>query len=85
MTLDEKRQVIELLLCADHRNNLSMVDQFIGFRSCDPLRIAIDLRWKARGEFLGIVSDDVMYVASCVEAAYRLIETSATLRAEWFT
>lgn len=81
MTLDEKRDVIILLLCASNQLNLTWADELVGHRTGEPLRIALGLRQHA----LRDAGYECSYVESCVEAAYRLIESHPALRCEWFT
>jgi len=81
MTLAEKRQVIEVLMCVSDARNLTYVDDLIGQRTGEPLRVALELRHAVLCDSV----DPYGYGESCVEAAYRLIESHPALRAEWFT
>lgn len=77
MRLDDKRAVIEALLCASGTSIVSTVDaaEMIGV----PLPLvagAIEVTYGERG--------DMRFNDRQIEAAYRLIESSPTLRREWF-
>jgi hypothetical protein len=86
MKLDEKRQVIEMLLCA-------------GSSPWSPLlfRVAIELDADNRPAYSAAFGPEIdalyrtfsesnedAYGSQCLEAAYRPIESSPTLRREWF-
>ncbi len=95
MTLAEQRQVIEVLLCAAQG-----VDDLIGYGAMTTHQAAADLglqagrcryysdrEWKRSDRdyiIYGPVGVDVDHGTKCLEAAYRLIESSTTLRREWF-
>jgi len=81
MTLDEKRQVIEILMCAsDYRTSgLALVAFDLGLGTKLGLK-AVRLRKACKQD-----DDSDDYEATCVEAAYRLIESHPALSAEWFT
>lgn len=84
MKLDDKRRVIEVLLCCGHQETpnvygvgKSLFDHCIAIAACEH-----------RSETLVRVESfsdlTLRYHFTCVEAAYRLIESSPTLRREWF-
>lgn len=86
MTIDEKREVIEVLLCAasitspDKRTawgDLSTPCRVIDgvFTPAVKARHAVRDEGSRRARFYGWTA---------MEAAYRLIESSPTLRREWF-
>lgn len=79
MTLADKRTFIEALLCASdiHSGGLSSATYF-----CRPRHnLVVGKRLSADVyDYHGGYG----YEASCVDAAYRLIESSPTLRREWF-
>jgi hypothetical protein len=84
MTLDDKRAVIEVLLCSswERKPAASATAVMLGYDS-RVRRRASDARVNAATLYysaglIGTYSDD------CTEAAYRLIESSQTLRREWF-
>ncbi len=77
MTLDEKRLVIEALLCAGVGNESITV-----FNARKSVGVSYSLLWC-------VVDDDSghgrrLFEEWLIEAAYRLIETSPVLRREWF-
>lgn len=83
MKLDEKRKVIEVLLCASDPSSSAIpgtaysigVDQGIA-------EAASNLWWAVQPSPHEAM--DLGYEIDACEAAYRLIESSATLRKEWF-
>lgn len=80
MTLNEKRKVIEVLLCTANGNELVSV---CGARTAVGLGYkavwdVIDSSYRKREPLRG------RFVDRLHEVAYRLIESSATLRREWF-
>lgn len=79
MKLDDKRKVIEVLLCAGPppRPGCSETSASLG-HGRDAAWTAIELWGKA------FISHDGTYPEIAAEAAYRLIESSPTLRREWF-
>lgn len=97
MTLDEKRQVIEVLMCAvnsidggtvQHYSPLGCAAIGLGLNWENPCEhgptcaVAMTLVAKANnGLAWGCAKDTT---ATGLEAAYRLIETSPVLRREWF-
>ena len=80
MKLDEKMQVVEILMlasCDPHDSVMTVATTSIGQRyrvavKANNLRVEV---WR---------TTDLSYEQSCVEAAYRLIETSPVLIREWF-
>lgn len=79
MTLSEKREVIEILLCAkDCGGMVGMAGAGIGYTFCGP---AVQAAYTVRNRCL---APGVTQAAAALEAAYRLIESSPTLVAEWF-
>ena len=81
MKLDEKRRVVEVLLCRGND------DQFMISEVCSRLNVSrhvgswANAAWQSACDFHGwttSASDDAL------EAAYRLIESSPTLRREFF-
>ena len=77
MTVDDRRKVIEVLLCGSDWNALPF--ELHGTRSPFATRIVR----KARDHRLRALGYNE-YEHACVEAAYRLIEASPRLRREWF-
>lgn len=77
MKIDDKRAVIEILLCAASTDSftVSQADEWIGNATFTAYAEALHQRAK-------IPSGD--YHTLNLEAAYRLIESSPTLRREWF-
>lgn len=89
MKLDDKRKVIEVLLCCGSGG----VPIFLA-----ALDVAFDddserrLNNEAYSHFVRLDFSDISdaehhrlaYAQICLEAAYRLIESSPTLRREWF-
>jgi len=75
VTLADKRKVIEVLMCTGDPNKLLLfeVASALG-RSSAPGYRALD----------AVQFDSDNYTGRCLEAAYRLIESSPTLRGEWF-
>lgn len=81
MTLAEKRAVIEVLLCtAGSRRRETTWDacRSIGIPDRGPVARAADAAWHRTNDYSRSHGD------VCLEAAYRLIETSPALRREWF-
>lgn len=75
MTLDDKRQVIEVLLCAG--------DEYGGLISVkDAVGVTADMLWEMVA--LDPNRDGTAYEDDALEAAYRLIGSSEILRWEWF-
>lgn len=89
MRLADKRKVIEVLLCCSSEWSPDTTDgaaHDLGFRYNTTGRDA-NIAWgKAYADLCRISSERarVMHFEASVEAAYRLIESSATLRREWF-
>lgn len=81
--LEEKREVIEVLLCTASTRNGSV---FHIQESLDlPNRVGFRAMNKRQSSKSGVDCDaGYHYSQSCTEAAYRLIESSPTLRREWF-
>ena len=85
MTLDDKRKVIEVLLCCGQNPYC-----FIGTTGDFARAIGAGDRAdsEARRLWLAVRRDDAALKADhgeiCITAAYRLIESSPTLRREWF-
>lgn len=83
MKLDEKRKVIEVLLCSAS----SRVDSVftVAIYSGEPKGIATQAMRFRRRAYSDMHCDLAYhYAQSATEAAYRLIESSPTLRREWF-
>ena len=88
MKLDEKRQVIEVLLCGASARWVGYTEYPVGMWTA-ALHLEVDSR-SARRRW-GLAHADysnggyaTTYMTICLEAAYRLIESSPTLRREWF-
>lgn len=83
MRLDDKRAVIEVLLLSAARWNPEVfgVADALGY-SLLIAQQAAHLHDEAR--FRMSVDKEFMYAQPATEAAYRLIESSPTLRHEWF-
>lgn len=84
MTLDEKRKVIEVLLCAS-----DVAKRYIVADVADWIGAQIRVKTVAHGAWWEIdpspyLWDEIQYELDSTEAAYRLIESSPTLRREWF-
>lgn len=79
MKLEEKQKVIEVLLC-----NTDWTGCFIDWETAT---FGKDIIRLANEEILAVIEDGTSYsdieFDSC-DAAYRLIESSPTLRREWF-
>lgn len=71
--LDDTREVVEVLICSGQPYG-----QIIGLQSASKSVLAA--AYAAWFE----VSTGHGYNADCLEAAYRIIESSPTLRREWF-
>lgn len=88
MTLDEKRKVIEVLLCCSCEWSPDVTDSAArdaGHRSRRVESAASDEWRDAYGDLCAVVRDrQVYHHEASTEAAYRLIESSPTLRREWF-
>lgn len=83
MNLENKRRVIEVLLCAagEWASVIPVVAYEIGTMPGD----AMFQRHRAARDYDALRPPRfITYTEECVEAAYRLIETSPTLRREWF-
>jgi hypothetical protein len=76
MKIEEKRKVIEVLLCAASKDSLVSIAgiQLYGW----------NIAGMATEKHSKVNFESWTYEEEAVEAAYRLIETSATLRREWF-
>lgn len=77
MTVAEKRKVVEVLLCARNEHGLRIINLADERTETHNAYAAFedayeDTEWSNE------------YWPTCLEAAYRLIESSATLRKEWF-
>lgn len=83
MTIDEKRQVIEVLLCAASQPGVSVfhAKSWLGHME----RVAVRAMDRRHAALMNLNADKGRwYTTSANEAAYRLIESSPTLRREWF-
>ncbi len=84
MKIDKKRKVIEVLLCSvgiDVRYTTWDTCRKIGYDDRGPVAMMTNQLWyrcRGRNDFTTPHGD------VCLEAAYRLIESSPTLRREWF-
>lgn len=90
MTLADKRKVIEVLLCCGDPDEVAGIYDMMDIASDDSVRIAAEasaarkeISRERHGEDGMPVSNDT-YEDDCLCAAYRLIESSPTLRREWF-
>lgn len=79
MKIEDKRKVIEVLLCASNRNAYPAFGQGRQLFG-ESVGVSAELHWRG----VPIASRGSSYEEDAIEAAYRLIETSATLRREWF-
>lgn len=86
MKLEEKRLVVEALLIAGdsfgptaHSAALQVCDSSVD----DAFRFARRVVRRRRSAFSRMMATRD-YVDSCIEAAYLVIESSPTLRCEWF-
>lgn len=79
MTLEEKRQLIEILMCASDN----------GVGGIASASYALDLHHRQVRDAARLRTEVDFFTHSyeedCVEAAYRLIESHPALRCEWFT
>jgi hypothetical protein len=82
MTLDEKRKIIEVLMCSSDVKSSGICVARLLFPDGETWSAAVSRRRTAEREIPDKLPYD--YELSCVLAAYRLIETSSTLRREWF-
>ena len=84
MTLDDRRKIIEVLLlsAATWSPELYEVTRELGYSR----RIAKLASDEHRSAYYSVPNMDIeyMYAQPTTEAAYRLIESSPTLRREWF-
>lgn len=78
MKLEKKRKVIEALLWAGSDENLPVTSAGLE-HDFETMNRAHDEHWKPNG--FHPIRD---YETCACEAAYRLIESSPTLRREWF-
>lgn len=86
MRIEEKRQVIEVLLCGRDEDGvriLNITDEVAVTNACysefEKARASLS------DETLNLIRDEGSeYWHTATEAAYRLIESSPTLRREWF-
>lgn len=89
MTLDDKRKVIEVLLCAGQDAEAYTMTTSVAAGACgEPgwdIVVAADRAWRSSSaDAVKATGDILVHGALCITAAYRLIESSATLRREWF-
>ena len=81
MTLEEKRDLVEILMCGSDR----LASVYAGWEasgtSYSTLRKAVVAR---RDIELTLIDLEFSYEESCVEAAYRLIAEDPILRLEWW-
>lgn len=80
MTLDEKRLVIEALLCAAASNNVSLL-QACEHVGCNPVAASVAMN-RTYGYIP--VSKKVRVEHRLIEAAYRLAASEWALVVEWF-
>lgn len=87
MKINDKRKVIEVLLCAAQTpDDFAMLSTWDAARQID----CVDVRFEANSIWSSVANDvDLEFRTGhhgtvCLEAAYRLIESSPTLRREWF-
>ena len=81
MKIDDKRKVIEVLLCAAGAWTISTIDVAADFGvPLDALMQPVELTYQDAP----VGTRGVRYTDRQIEAAYRLIESSPTLRREWF-
>lgn len=86
MTNINRSRLIEILLCASDTKSGGLAHVAIslhGSTHAELIGVAISQRMAA-GQDDNSNLDDQYYEQSCVEAAYRLIESDPTLRREWF-
>lgn len=90
MTLDDKRKVIEVLLCAGDPDEADSICDLMDASDDESVRISSaasaarrEISRDRHGHGGMLVSCDT-YEDDCLCAAYRLIESSPTLRKEWF-
>lgn len=83
MNIDEEQAAIEVLLCAGDPDNPQGISDIAESTEAMP---AYEARLAVEKERCGgrAPIDDIYYCDDCLEAAYRLIESSPTLRREWF-
>lgn len=82
MRLADKRKVIEVLLCAADEWAPSIV---VVADTQWAKMAAVEARQRADRDYNRLRPPRfVTYTEECVEAAYRIIESSPTLRREWF-
>ncbi len=86
--LSERATAVHVLMCASaHDRRLSLVEMNVPTVSeisldefgASPLTMVRIVRLRKEAQMLAYTYGD-----SCLEAAYRLIESSPTLRREWF-
>ena len=77
MTLEEKRDLVEILMCGSDR----LASVYAGWEASGTSHPTLRKAVVARRD----IDLDFSYEESCVEAAYRLIATDQTLRREWWT
>lgn len=82
MKLDDKRKVIEVLLCGASIGCTSAAFH-LGYERTDPSVAEKAIR--ARGRAQSTPDGPNSFMRWGIEAAYRLIESSPTLVREWFT
>lgn len=81
MTLDDKRKVIEVLLCASYGNDTVSLREAESAIECP--RSASD-EASDESHRLDLVSKTLRVSHRYARQAYRMIESSPTLRREWF-
>ena len=88
MTLDDKRKVIETLLSCSDESSPDVTDSAaddLGHRSKQVKIMAGNAWGEAYRDICATHRGDCVYhFEASIEAAYRLIESSPTLRREWF-
>lgn len=89
MKLADKRKVIEVLLCCaqnpDSIHEDSTWDTCTALDFDDATPVRSDAAWQSARDDVAIDVHDGSHGTACLEAAYRLIEVSPTLRREWFS
>lgn len=90
MTLADKRKVIEVLLCCGQDVDGFTMTTSRGSGECGysewGILVAADRAWRtSSAAHVKKTGDVALHGALCIDAAYRLIESSPTLRREWFS
>lgn len=86
MTLADKRKVIEVLLCCGQDPCASQLRETTG-GTARALEVERSVDTEAHRQWLSVRRESMLALPHgdlCITAAYRLIESSPTLRREWF-